>query len=135
MSNDKSVAEVETKHTPTSLRRIADLLIALITPSCWLQNDPFCREWDEELSALLDAGERFTNISAYEATIGGYRVWITNHPYASFTFRKLRPRRTTILRAHRRLVRDSFSVVSGKERNRRDALAEIACNQSMRGAR
>lgn len=79
----------------------------ICTPSCWIQNERFSREWDTELTWLLDHGFRFYDATTYYALIGPYNVWIGNHPYASFTIDKWRPSRRTVLRAGRILREDS----------------------------
>lgn len=91
-----------------------DLLAAfrvLTTPSCWLQNYPYSPEWDKELNRLM-ASQRFENVDKYTATLGRHEVWISNHPYASFTLRNLgvRPKRSTILRAQRKLIGDVIAA-------------------------
>lgn len=88
----------------------------LLTPTCWLQNNDFCPEWDSVLNDAM-ARFKFKKISPYRATLGPYQVWISNHPYASFSpltpcdpwIRdwNARPRRITILRAHDKLRADT----------------------------
>lgn len=78
---------------------MSDWLTVLLTPGCWLQNDPYSREWDRELTWLIDHGHKFVRMGRYNAQIGPYEVWVSNHPYASFTIDAVRPRRATILRA------------------------------------
>lgn len=84
----------------------------LVTPSCWLQNACYSKEWDTKLKQLI-AANRFTNIGEHKAFLGGVEIWIDNHPYASFTPRnlgpKVRPRRATILWAHDKLMRDLYT--------------------------
>ncbi len=90
-------------------------LKALFTPGCWLQLQSYNKCWDEELTRLLDSGEKFKNVSTHTANIGGYIVWIANHPYGSFTpnhafIKEFRPSRATILRAMDHLVKDVSEV-------------------------
>lgn len=84
----------------SSLRAVIDVLL---TPGCWLQNYPYSRAWDDELTWLLDHGFGFERESRFNAHIADYRVWVSNHPYASFTVDNMRPSRATILRAGRLL--------------------------------
>ena len=81
----------------------ADVVRVLLCPACWLQNGSFSAEWDVALTDQLDRGVPFMPIefSQLRATIGPFEVWVGNHPYASFTCHDLRPRRATVLRAHR----------------------------------
>lgn len=91
-------------------------LKVLFTPSCWLQNESYNSEWDEELNRLMDSGEKFKDVSSHTAIIGGHCVWIRNHPYASFTPyytaipQIIRPSRATILRAMDKLVADAIEA-------------------------
>ena len=59
--------------------------LAAFKPSFWIRTKRTSRAWDRRLNALLDAGIPFTDIGCYTARIGDYKVWIENHPYASFT--------------------------------------------------
>jgi hypothetical protein len=46
------------------------------------------KEWDNLLNLLMDKGE-VTDVSEYHLTFNGkYKVWITNHPYASGSINK-----------------------------------------------
>jgi len=98
---------------PYTYRRLRstwrELLSVMLCPSCWCQNKPLSSEWDYLLTSFLDNGEHFSQIESHYATIGGFRVWTANHPYASFTLESIgRPRRSTIIRAHRVLVADAL---------------------------
>jgi hypothetical protein len=85
------------------MSRLVRMLDVLVHPGCWISLNAFSRAWDEELTWLLDNGYHFTDIESYYATIGDHRIWIENHPYASFQIDRLRPRRATVLRAGRLL--------------------------------
>lgn len=52
----------------------------------WLQNDPedFSQAYDDWCREELAKGTRFTDIDSYTANFGGRRLWVSNHPYASF---------------------------------------------------
>lgn len=90
---------------------IKSLISVIFTPSCWDQIEPYSPEWDKKLNELMENND-FKNIDQYEATIGGFRIWIGNHPYGSFIpafgVRSVRPKRSTILKAYEKLVKDSF---------------------------
>lgn len=93
------------------LREISGWFRVLFTPSCWIQNERFSSVWDEHLNCLAQS-ESFSQIDGYTARLGNEILWIANHPYASFTSRRLsglrmRPKRITILRLMDRLERDS----------------------------
>lgn len=83
----------------------------LFTPSCWVQNESYNASWDAALNQLMKE-HKFTNASIYEANLGTNRIWITNHPYASFVcpITKSRPKRITILSAMDKLVKDIYDT-------------------------
>lgn len=81
-------------------------LQVFLTPTCWLQNYPFSKNWDYELNALLMMEEpKEKEFSRYSLLLGTREVWVANHPYASFypcdVTTTIRPSRKTILRAGR----------------------------------
>ena len=45
---------------------------------------PFSDSFDKWCRESLDKGFKFTNISEYSAEFNGKKLWITNHPCASF---------------------------------------------------
>lgn len=98
-----------------------NILRIIFNPDYWLQNEPYSLAWDTELRRLLETGNHFSNIGEHEATIGGRRVWIGNHPYSSFTFHQVRPSRRMILIAHDQLLRDAGGA---NENERREKLIE-----------
>ena len=86
-------------------------LRVLSTPSCWIQNETYSRQWDRKLNQLL-ALHRFESITTHTALIGGVEIWIENHPYASFTPQNgisCRPKRITILRAYDKLLEQIYA--------------------------
>lgn len=84
---------------------LVSFVYVIVHPGYWLQNEQYSAIWDEQLKKLL-ATHKFKNYDRYNASLGGLRIWVSNHPYASFTFKHVRPKRTTILKAHRQLMRD-----------------------------
>lgn len=90
---------------------MSDFLRILFTPRCWLQNHFHSGSWDAELRRALRE-DRFTKVSEHTAEIAGFTVWISNHPYASFTTYgngpRVRPSRGTILQAWDKLQLDRF---------------------------
>ena len=91
------------------LNRLIEILFALAHPACWLSQGEYCAEWDKELNRLLEC-DRFIEIDRFYATIGGIKVWVANHPYASFVPEKMgvRPKRITVYKAHKKLAREYF---------------------------
>lgn len=93
--------------------KIKPFLRVLTNPSCWTQSDPYSEEWDEELNKAMES-HTFEYTDEFVARIGDLRVWISNHPYASFTpysggsfFTEVRPKRYTILAAMDKLIKDT----------------------------
>jgi hypothetical protein len=91
---------------------VKDALAVFFTASCWSQNHPYSALWDARLNRLLREFH-FTDITEHTAKLGDYKIWIDNHPYASFTpygmgVPEVRPRRATILRAYKQLLADGF---------------------------
>ena len=84
---------------------LVSFVYILVHPGYWLQNESYSAIWDAQLKKLL-AKHTFKDYDGYHASLGGLRIWVSNHPYASFTFKHVRPKRTTILKAHRQLMRD-----------------------------
>lgn len=80
----------------------------LLSQGCWDCHYPYSRQWDRELTKLMES-ERFKVRDRYTAYLGGLEIWISNHPYASFHIYKgpqVRPSRKTILKAHEKLISD-----------------------------
>ena len=88
---------------------IKDYLTIILKPCHWLCINTYSQEWDEKLNILIK-NNKFENIGEYRATIGGYNVWVANHPYGSMCFNGFRPKRITVLRAHRKMGRDLFNL-------------------------
>lgn len=91
--------------------KLKEILRVLLTPACWIQVNAYSAVWDAKLNALMRT-HRFTNIREHTADLGDYTVWISNHPYGSFSRYghgpKVRPRRATILAAHDKLLNDIY---------------------------
>lgn len=89
-------------------------LRVLFTPSCWVQNYPYCATHDRWLLRAL-ATHEFEEVDRFEASIAGKTLWIENHPYASFTptpldkdrQARVRPARSTILLAMEKLEKQA----------------------------
>ena len=96
--------------------KLKTILRILTTPSCWYRNHKVDLVWDMKLNQLLDKYD-FTDITEHTVTLGSTRVWIKNHPYASFTLYhpsagvvKILPKRETVFRAYDKLVRQMANV-------------------------
>jgi len=76
-------------------------------------NNKYSEAWDKKLKELLKT-EDFKNINHYNADLWGFIIWITNHPYASFTYRGLRPSRFTIMEAKKKLDRDIVKQITNE---------------------
>jgi hypothetical protein len=68
---------------------------------------PYNSVWDAKLNELMRT-ERFTNLDSFTAQLGSRKVWVANHPYASFKppHIDIRPSRMTIYNAHKKLMRE-----------------------------
>lgn len=84
---------------------LVNFVYVLVHPGYWLLNTPYSEIWDAQLKKLL-AKHTFKDYDGYNASLGGLRIWVSNHPYASFTFNHVRPKRSTIRKAHQKLIRD-----------------------------
>jgi hypothetical protein len=92
--------------------------LRMCLPDYWLQSNPYNKDWDALLNRLLDT-EDFVLEDIYTARIGGGVVWISNHPYASFSpyypvRMDVRPKRITMVRAKRKLDADTNSGINMK---------------------
>lgn len=79
----------------------------LFSPRYWVQAYPTDMAWDNAVRRLLET-ESFEKISDRKATLGPYRVWISHHPYASFSPENMNvlPTRRTRLLAHKKLIQE-----------------------------
>lgn len=90
------------------MRRIIDLIIILTSPSYWLMNYKYSEIWDKELNMLMSKNIFKVNSTYrhYDCELGGKIIWVSNHPYASFTSgisgEYVRASRLTIIKAKRK---------------------------------
>jgi hypothetical protein len=95
---------------------IADYFTILTSPSRWICNESYCKQWDKKLNELMQ-NNKFILVNNYEAKLGEYKIWIENDPYASFTVcdynfkSRYRASRLTILRAGRKLNNDILEYI------------------------
>lgn len=90
------------------MKSIVEFLTAVFSPSLWTQIHPYSREWDRELKRLMTK-HKFQIEDRYVASLGGVKVWIENHPYASMRPQGIcvRAKRATIAAATKKLVADT----------------------------
>ena len=81
------------------MKELVLLIKIIFNPLYWIMSEGiYSKELDIFCREAISRGENFTNITKFEATLRNKSFWIENHPYASFTFRGMRPsRRTKIL--------------------------------------
>lgn len=98
-----------------------DWLRVLLTPGCWFQTERYSPEWEREILDRLAAGEQFRRDGQYAVTLGDLNIWVANHPYGSFTPglfsglpKGMRPRRSTILWLHDRMMSDLLTEGVGR---------------------
>ena len=102
--------------------KLSDIINGALNPKYWLMNEPYNEDWDKVLNDLLDK-HNFTEIDTYHATLGDARLWITNHPYASFVYMSdtvcVRPSKATLSKAYRKLMNqlgtsvDKYTIKKG----------------------
>ena len=69
------------------LKLIYEKLWCIFAVSYWMQfydNYPYSKSFDNWCRESLGKDCKFTNITEYTAMFNGKKLWITNHPYASF---------------------------------------------------
>ena len=88
----------------------------IFRPKFWTMHCQYDKDWDVEFNRLLDE-HTFSGIGECTAKLGDTKIWITNHPYASFCPSSLppidsssRPSRLTILRAKKQFDRDKLRL-------------------------
>lgn len=103
--------------------KIIDFVLGLqfiFRPSFWIMSYSYNSLLDDKLKSLMD--EKFTNFDSYTAKLGGIELWVVNYPYACMTFcggggssgGKIRPSRLTILRLHKKYMREYLEFCMNK---------------------
>jgi len=82
---------------------VMGMLRVMFTPGCWIQNHKYDKEYDEWLTNSM-LTHQFVEVGPYDAWLNGRTIWIENHPYASFVYKDMRPKRITLLRAMDKLT-------------------------------
>lgn len=80
-------------------------------PSYWVMNYSYSRTLDKFFLSGISEGELFTEISRYHAEFKGQKIWISNHPYSSFTIdaMEIRPSVTTINKLEQLLTKSALN--------------------------
>lgn len=94
------------------MTNLKDFFYFLFRPSFWIMLNPYDQAWDQKLNELLDKYP-FSLLSPHTAQLGDVVVWISNYPYSTFRpygdlSLMVRPKRRTILKARKQLMRDIF---------------------------
>jgi hypothetical protein len=95
-------------------------------PDYWQMNHEYCEKWDAELRQLMKEHDfkqltenygKIKHICSYQVKLGDRKIWVENHPYASFCDRshtelgkKKRPSRQTIYLAKKKLEEDKKKI-------------------------
>ena len=95
----------------------------ILKPSYWIMIGKYDREYNRYLNKLM-VENKFEYKNRFTAKLGDTVVWIENHPYGSFTpdngmgADKIRPSRSTVYRAWRKLHKDipNFWKLVAKDR-------------------
>ena len=94
------------------LNKLKEFLSILLDPRCWIRNYRTCDYWDDTLNELMKEHKfRKHKFLKYTAYLGNIEIWISNHPYASFTLYnnagvRGMPRRSTVFKAMKKLNKD-----------------------------
>lgn len=84
-------------------------LTLIIRPSYHIMNNRYSKAWDDEINNLV-LKYKFEKLNEYVALLGNKRIWIANHPYASFVdsnnMGNYRASRYTIYKLRKKLLED-----------------------------
>jgi hypothetical protein len=69
-------------HTKIGKPKLYYWLKVLFSPSYWIMNNDYDREWDNELLEMMENPEI---VDSFYIRLNGKLLWITNWPYASLT--------------------------------------------------
>lgn len=95
------------------IQGIKDVWLVFRHPTCWVRCEPTCKTWDAYLRSLIGRYQ-FSEIKQHTAQLGPVTLWISNHPYASFTpelkFYPV-PSRATAIRLGKKLRRETTTQI------------------------
>lgn len=96
-------------------RKLKNILFTICHPSYWIMGYEYSELWDTMLRKRAE-GHYFTPEEddvyiSYTVKLGSLRLWVANHPFASFTLPRLgvcntRPSRLTIYELHKKMTKD-----------------------------
>lgn len=104
-------------------KKLLGYLRVLFTPACWVRIYPVSKPWDKELNELMLTHNFVVDGDSpvsphFMVKLGDKVIWVTNHPYASFSEidyteerpfcdrKMVLPKRITALRAMDKLNKD-----------------------------
>lgn len=120
------------------LRLLGDC-VRICMPDYWVLNSKYDETWNDVLNGLMKnfEFEAPTYPSDHTAMLGNGEIWVSNHPYASFTPHNnlsnddVRPSRLTIVRARRKYLKDRMLW---EEKKKQKEIAERVAKQAALGA-
>lgn len=86
----------------------------------WLLNHRYSAGYDAALLALMDK-HKFHSLTEYTVMLGDCKLWISGHPFASFSLMAgsgrigIRPSRKTILLAYERMMFDCLHPTNSND--------------------
>lgn len=67
-------------------KKTKNVLIRVLCPIFWIQNEPTCWKWDAELNRMLNESEirdgSFHHGEQYTVFINDVEIWVQNWPYS-----------------------------------------------------
>lgn len=66
------------------LQKIYEYIWCLFAVSYWIQRKKYNKVYDDWCKDQLKDGITFTDLTEYTVKMNGVKVWIANHPFASF---------------------------------------------------
>lgn len=69
------------------MQKLYEKIWTLLATRYWVQiySEKYSKAFDDWCRKSLDEGHYFTEISNYTAKFNGKTIWISSHPYASFS--------------------------------------------------
>lgn len=115
-----------------------DLLLTLsilVRPNYWLMNQPYSPTLDKWFlenmhSQTFQPVHTYPDREHYDVYFGNPKknVWVENHPYASFTVKfrneSYRPKRITIMKLRKKLIRELQNIVIDTESSLQEFLTK-----------
>ena len=95
---------------------ILDTLFALTHIQHWVRNHSTSKELDKWFNKEIEKGTKFKRVYIYDtldeycAEFAGIDLWIKNIPYACFVINGFMPKRRTVNKLQRLLMKSSLDV-------------------------